>query len=205
MKFDKEVLVNNIIKDIGKNTSDYGVGEIIRYAGKNKIKDESVAEHSFMVALIILKVGKLMNLPMDIVNAATVRGVLHDMHEQYFGDLSYDFKSRPEFKGMVEDMEDKYNKMIYKEKYAKEYGQPMYDTLFKSNDVEDRLVKLADRVAALQFAEREIELGNNNREMLDIITKSQKSIEYDVDRLIDAIKQDDRINFEELSLPVSIK
>lgn len=183
-------LYGDIVDKVGYNIEDYGAGEIVRYAGKAKIKEETVAEHSFMCAMIVIRVGAIMELPKIIINEAVTRAILHDLPEQYFGDLSYDFKSKPEFKSTVKSMEDRFNQMLYQKKYKEELGEVMYDTMFNTNDPAGRLVKLADTISVLQYAYREYQLGNEGEHVKYMIENTLGRIKYDLARLLEVLEED---------------
>lgn len=57
-----------------------------RYNNRIRIKDESIAEHSFFVAYNILKVGYDYKLPAEVINEAVSMAIAHDfpeLSEQY--------------------------------------------------------------------------------------------------------------------------
>lgn len=177
--------------EISKDYQDYSNGEIIRYNGKHKIKEESIAEHSFMVAVNIIKVCKVLNIPDNIRDRAVTMGVLHDISEKYVGDIAYEFKSDKRNKELLEEMFDNYEEMLYNSKYQQEYGSIYKDVYDGNNSVPDRLVKLGDSMSVIQYSEREMALGNKTREMREIHTSAANRFRYDYDRLIKSIQEED--------------
>lgn len=68
--------------------------------------NESVAEHTFGVAIIALALAKMENLSANDESALLKRALLHDIHEAKIGDLTPDEKKaiRPDEKGAEQGM-----------------------------------------------------------------------------------------------------
>lgn len=174
---------------MSKDYSHYANGEIIRYNGKHKIKPESIAEHSFMVAINIIKVSKLMCIPDDKRDKAVTMSVLHDISEKYVGDIAYEFKSDRLNKETLDSLFDKYEEMLYNKKYKQEFGN-IYKQMYKgSNSVEDRLVKLCDSMSVVQYTSREKVLGNETVGIAEMNKSAKSRVKYDYGRLLKAIEQ----------------
>lgn len=76
---------DNIILDAMK------LCHIIRYQGTRHLKDESVAEHSFIVASIIYSLRNTYNFNLE---KALVAGLLHDLAESSISDVPHPVKKK---------------------------------------------------------------------------------------------------------------
>ena len=62
------------------------LADMKRYNNRIKLKEESIAEHSFFVAYNVIKIGYDYQIPQDIVNEAVAISIAHDFPERiYFG------------------------------------------------------------------------------------------------------------------------
>lgn len=131
------------------------LADMKRYNNRIKIKDESIAEHSFFVAYNIIKIGYDYNIDKSIVNNAVSMAIIHDIPELYTSDLPHDCKSSyPELKSLLSRIEGAFVHSIVPEieSYFKELE--CHDT------IESLLVDLGDAISVLEYTNREIELGN---------------------------------------------
>lgn len=55
------------------------LADMKRYNNRIKLKEESIAEHSFFVAYNIIKIGYDYNIAKDIVNEAVTMAIVHDI------------------------------------------------------------------------------------------------------------------------------
>ena len=177
------------ILSLSENFDDYTNGEIIRYNGKHKLKQENIAEHSFMVAINIIKVCKALSLPDNIRDKAVTMGILHDISEKYVGDIAFEFKSEEDNKEILAELFDDYEKKLYQNKYKSEYGLIYKDVYKGNNSIEDRLVKLADSMSVVQYSGREKVLGNTTLAMSTINIQAKIRVKYDYDRLLTALEE----------------
>ena len=166
--------MDNILEKIANNP-EYKLSEIWRYAGKLKIKNENVAEHSFYTALNIIKLGNHLNLKSEDVFLAVAMAVIHDVPEYLVGDLPYEFKvANP---NIMEDFDILENALV-----SKTYKNTMIHSLFQAyanaseNSIPRLLVDFGDRMSAWQFALREQKLGNTTEMMDTIIARSIVSV-----------------------------
>lgn len=141
------------LEEIKEFMSDiYALKYIIRYNNTPKIQNESVAEHSFFVASIILKLYE--EYDFDLTKAL-IMSITHDYVEIYISDVPRNVKDRfpalneslnivesqawrtffPQFEKLIEEFEDKKTK-------------------------EAKIVKLADSLSILQYTKTEVKLGN---------------------------------------------
>jgi len=143
-----------------------GLGQIIRYNNRPKIKEENVAEHTFYVSSTILKIAQMFNLPDEIKYKALEFAVVHDIPEIFVGDIPFDTKvNNPRLAEEVEKAEIRtleINMPEYLESY-KEFVQAEKDVTLPY-----LVTKLADTVSVLQYSNLEIELGNETPSMKSI-------------------------------------
>lgn len=136
------------------------LADMKRYNNRIKIKSESIAEHSFYVAYNILKIGHEYKIPDCIVNEAVAMAIAHDYPEAFTSDIPHDCKqSSPELKKLLLNIECKFLEEQMPELLSR------YKKLSEENSLVDLLVDLGDAISVLQYANREIELGNRTEDM----------------------------------------
>lgn len=127
---------------------------IQRYSVIPCIKKESVAEHSFFVATIVMKLADSYNF--DIGHAVSM-AVVHDWTESYTDDITVLTKrAYPEIAKVVDRVERKIAKQ--------EFSPGIYELWqeYKAMEsVEAKIVKYADTIQVVQYAQNEILMGNN--------------------------------------------
>lgn len=177
--------MNNIKETINyfSNTTILNLGEIIRYNNRRRIKDENVAEHSFYVVAVTLKICKFYNLSDSVTFEALKYAISHDLPEILLGDVIFETKeSNPLIKDLIEDAEIEAIKnsddlkCFYPEYLDFVVGE-------KNNSLPSLVVKLADTISVVQYSEREIELGNNSKQMLEINKNSKIRVERYIDKI----------------------
>lgn len=135
------------------------LADMKRYNNRIKIKNESIAEHSFFVAYNVMKIGYDYKLPAKVVNEAVSMAIAHDYPEAYTSDIPHDCKqSNPELKGLLLNIELK---------FLEEQMPELLDSYKKLNEhsLAALLVDLGDAISVLQYSNREIELGNTTEDM----------------------------------------
>ena len=145
----------------------YRLKNIIRYNTRMKIRNESVAEHSFYVALISLMLCKEYKLSEEITSQCVIKSILHDMPEIEINDITHDAKEKLKLRDYLQQFENQY--------YADNFAE-YYELMTKPTEVVNHIVELADALSVKQYVDSEIELGNASDEMLDILTDSNKRI-----------------------------
>ena len=135
---------------------------IIRYANRNRIKDEDLAQHSLSVAYYCFEIAKEFNIPDDIRNEAIAMAVVHDIGECYTSDLPHDVKyENPELKELCDKLEIKFIDKL-----------PIKDIWHKLEDNKDSIqylmVKVADSMSVKAYVNRELTLGNKDEVMTEI-------------------------------------
>lgn len=137
----------------------YKLKNIIRYNTRPRQTNESVAEHSFYVAVIALELCDEYKFNKTITNNIIIKALLHDMPEIEINDITYDAKERLNLRPYLKKYEDDYFDRRF----------PKYAKLMKNADnLEQLVVDLADAYSVLQYANHEISLGNKTDEMLTI-------------------------------------
>lgn len=132
----------------------YQLKSIVRYNNKPKLKEETVAEHSFYVALISLMVCDKLKLTDDIKYQAVIKAILHDMPEIEINDITHDVKEKLK----LDDFLAKYEEAYYKKHFSK-YTELMKNT----NSLCDAIVNFADSASVKQYCLHEMNLGNKSK------------------------------------------
>ena len=135
---------------------------IIRYANRNRIKNEDLAQHSFSVAYYCFEIAEEFHIPENIRNEAIAMSVIHDIGECYTSDLPHDVKyENPELKKLCDKLEIKFIDQL-----------PIKDLWHKLEDNKDSIqylmVKVADSMSVKAYVNRELTLGNKDDVMTEI-------------------------------------
>lgn len=141
----------------------YKLKSIFRYNNRQKLKTESVAEHSYFVAAISMQLCKKYKLSSEIMKNCLIRSLLHDMPEIVTGDIPYDSK-------VMFALHEKFN--TFEQSYF-ELNFAEFSTLMsKNDDISALVVDVADALSVVQFADNEIRLGNSTDDMRVIYDES---------------------------------
>lgn len=175
------------VLQVASDYDNYTSGEIIRYNGKHKIKNENIAEHSFMVAINIIEICNLLNIGDYTRNKSVTMAVLHDISERYVGDIAYEFKSDRDNKEILNELFDTYENMLYNDIYGDKFGSIYKEMIDKKDIICDRLVKLSDSMAVVQYSTREMALGNSSSEMKNINSAAKERVRYDYNKLMEVL------------------
>lgn len=129
----------------------YQLDNIIRYNTFPKHKQETVATHSYYVALFTMMLCDELGVGSEIKARAIEIALVHDIPEVVTNDITHDAKDgMPEINAILE-------------KYEKEILWANFPTIFRymfMNDVPNLIVKLADTISVLQFTDYELQMGN---------------------------------------------
>lgn len=130
----------------------YSLCYINRYDTTPRVKDESVAEHSFLVAALVLKLHTKYKFDLGI--ALTI-AISHDILENETGDVGHLVKKNyPKLYNVLKEAE---KSAIVKYPESIQKGIAEYD---KNSTVESLIVHMADSIQVKQYAENEIRLGS---------------------------------------------
>lgn len=130
----------------------YALKYIIRYNNLPKISEESVAEHSFFVASLVLKLHEDYEFNLE---KALKMAITHDYVEIYISDVPRNVKNRyPVLNEALEAVESQAWKDLF----------PQFSSLNKEFEAkqtnESLIVKLADSLSIIQYTYSEVKLGN---------------------------------------------
>ena len=138
----------------------YKLKNIIRYNTRLRLKNESVAEHSFYVALLSLMICDDYNISEDISYKAVIKALLHDMPEIETNDITHDTKERLNLRPLLKKYEDEY--------YERNFPKHL-DVMIDSDELVTTIVDLADSMSVKQYVMSEIELGHDSSDMKVIL------------------------------------
>lgn len=169
----------------------YKLSNIIRYSQQDKIKNESVAEHSFYVAWFVNRLCTKHNLCGKIRLMALEAAILHDVPEVITNDITYDVKCMiPEISGLLQP---------YEEDIVKEHSLEAWETLFHPQTWEQRVakavVKHADVLSVFQYCSHEEALGN--RSFAELRKATQQRIHQTRSEMLTVIQEGEKENAEE--------
>lgn len=143
----------------------YRLAYIIRYSNVPRVKDESVAEHSFFVASLVME---LHDKYFFDLGKALQTAISHDMPESETNDISWEIKQRyPEIKEVLSRAE---------ETFAKKMPISVQKGLkfFQEDTIETKIVMFADAIQCYQYSANEVSLGNRGyMESVLVISRSR--------------------------------
>lgn len=132
--------------------SEYPLKKIIRYNHRNRLQDESVAEHTCFVSLFCLKIMSQLNLTHEQERQVLILAALHDTCESRTSDIPHDVKANyPEMQAIL----DKIEKDYYEEHWKTYIGD-----VYKPDEMAYNILKLADAYSVYQWVLNEKALGN---------------------------------------------
>ena len=160
----------------------YKLSNIIRYSQQNKIKSESVAEHSYYVSWFVTRLCKKYRLNDTIKLLALEASVLHDIPEVITNDITYDVKRMiPEVPALLQP---------YEEAAIREHSEVAYKVLFNPETIEEniakKLVKHADILSVLQYCQHEELLGN--KDFIELRKATEERVKKSKEELLSLIK-----------------
>lgn len=143
----------------------YKLKNLVRYNNKFRIKDESVAEHTAIVALNVLILKQKYNFNLE---KALTMALIHDIPEIYLTDVTHDVKQNfPDLAKILAESEKEVMKLHF----------PQYVDAFiefeKGESLEAMIVLLADIDSVVLYSSTEIKLGNQGY-MMEVLTTSSK-------------------------------
>ena len=143
-----------IRNDIATFSKDVDVlRSLIRYQNCKRLVNESVAEHSFYVAVFVLKLREYYDFNLEV---ALKTALIHDIPEARISDIPHNIKlANPEVAAALEKAEEKVTVDMLSEEA---------NTLLKSfnhgDTVEGKICQLADVLSVVLYANDEIKCGN---------------------------------------------
>ena len=161
-------------------TKTYKLRGLRRYNDRIHIINEDVAQHSFFVTLIVLKLYEVYDF--NLAKALSM-AITHDLPEIYVSDVTY--KVKQDYPAVSEAL-----KVAEKEVWAKHFPQwgHLAEDLEGNVSVESLIVKLADIISVLQFSDCEISLGNSQEDILNINNEVVFRIKQYEDKLVNNLR-----------------
>ena len=161
----------------------YKLSNIIRYSQQNKIKNETVAEHSYYVSWFVNRLCTKYSLNDTIRLMALEAALLHDVPEVITNDITYDVKRMiPEVPALLQP---------YEEEVIKEHSSRAHKVLFNPETTNEivakKIVKHADILSVLQYCQNEEALGNKG--FTELRKATEKRVKESRDALVASIKE----------------
>lgn len=147
----------------------YNLAYITRYSGVPRIKNESVAEHSFFVASLVIKLHEMYEFNLG---TALQMAITHDWAESFIGDITWRVKKQnPAINQAVVLAEE--TAML------NNFNKDVYETWIdycSQESIEAKVVLMADIIQVIQYAEHEVKLGNTGY-MIDVANSAYNRLE----------------------------
>lgn len=171
----KELLAGNLSR----------IRNVVRFSNSTRIKDESVAEHSYFTAYYALVLGHVLsNVEGVNVDFGTMLtgAIVHDIDEAVSGDFIRHFKYQdPELHKRLDDASSKLMEGAFSST-SEALTEPLYTgwrSAKQESTVEGDLVAFADFLSVLSYVMNEIDCGNRKLiEQLDDMYEYARSF-YD--------------------------
>ena len=158
---------------------EYVLAKTLRYNNRTHLQEESVAEHSFFVALFSLKIVQLLKLPEELELRILRLAVLHDCAESITSDIPHNVKKLyPDFAVFLKTVEDQY--------YSKNWS---YFKAKLDDEIAEAVVKLADNYSVLQFCINEQRLGNTSPDIMEIFVNANPRVDASIDKVNRLLKE----------------
>jgi len=157
--------------------------KVIRFSAKMRIKDESVAEHSFHVALYSMILAdleeKIFKNKVDKEKLLKT-ALLHDLEECLTGDIIYGFKHTDKVLTQeIKKMSQKFFGNLMKnlpEKISNEYLN-FWAKAKDKKQIKGKIIEAADKLEGLIYALNELSLGNKEfKNVIKIYKKQLKGL-----------------------------
>lgn len=161
------------------------IRNVVRFSNSTRIKDESVAEHSYFTAYYALVLGHVLsNVEGVNVDFGTMLtgALVHDIDEAVSGDFIRHFKYQdPELHKRLDDASNKLMEGAFNST-SEALTEPLYTgwrSAKQESTVEGDLVAFADFLSVLSYVMNEIDCGNRKLiEQLDDMYEYARSF-YD--------------------------
>lgn len=150
------------------------IRNVIRFSNSTRIKDESVAEHTYFTAYyaLVLAMTLIVEEGVNIdMGTLLTSAILHDMDESKSGDFVRHFKYMDaDIKRHIEDASDKimrnaFDPIFVKERLAMRENEPAHSLHYlwkyaKQDTLEGDIVAFADFLSVLSYVMNELDCGN---------------------------------------------
>lgn len=158
----------------------YKLKDVIRYNCRKHLKNESVAEHSYYVALLAMRISDILEVSEEVKSNAIIKALMHDLPEMETNDITHNAKEKMHLRKVLKKYEDEY--------YDKNF--PKYAKLMKddSDNLTNLIVLYADTLSVRQFCLNEIDIGNKDNDIKGILKDTDLRISYVNKKLKEAFK-----------------
>lgn len=146
----------------------YKLKNVVRYSTRTTINKETVAEHSFYVALLALMLCDELKVDDKIKSQCLTKAILHDMPESELNDITHDVKVKLGLYEYLKKYEDNYF-----EKHFKKHSKLMKDN---SDSLINLIVGYADILSVKQYCLNEKALGNASYQIDKILADTKERI-----------------------------
>lgn len=159
----------------------FDLQNINRYNTIPRIKEESVAEHSYQVIVGVKSLCDKFGIEDNIKLRAYDAAIMHDIPESITNDITWDAKQLfgEEFKKQLNEIEETiisgYDEQASKDLFI---NKPFY---IVSRELVKSIVEVADVGSVINYANRELELGNSN--FKEIVKGSRKRYDKAYEKL----------------------
>ena len=143
----------------------YRLRYITRYANRIRVRDEDVAQHSFFVSAIILKLHDDYKFDLGL---ALQLAVSHDITEADLSDVAHDVKQK--HPKLAEEIKNAEIKELAKYPAAVIKGSVLFNAC---STVEGLIANLADVIQVRQYVLSELSIGNSTLSDIDIDSRSR--------------------------------
>ena len=139
------------------------LAQIKRYHATPLHQNETVAEHSFYVAIIARALCSI--VPDKKINILQVveKALIHDMEEMFTGDIIQPYKYYDQkLKKLINRINDTMVKKAFEglpPKLAAHFTD-LWSTYHQDKKIEDKIVKIADKLSLVAYCLEQIQLGN---------------------------------------------
>jgi len=145
----------------------YKLKNLVRYNNMSKIRDETVLEHTAMVALIVLDLAERYDFDVD---KAVKLALVHDLPEIELSDIPYNVKVRfPKVNDSLKDAE-----LDVCSDFPLNISSLLTDLTGEST-AETKIVKFADIISCEIYSASEVELGNSGK-IKEVLNESRERI-----------------------------
>jgi 5'-deoxynucleotidase YfbR-like HD superfamily hydrolase len=146
----------------------YNLSHIQRYSTVPRVRSESVAEHSFFVACIVIRLHKEYDFDLG---AAVVMATMHDWTESWLDDVTVPTKRKfPKLALAVQEAEAQIA--------ATEFPDNIYQLWLEHKEhlsVESKIVHYADVIQCMQYAGHEVKISGNSY-MAKVLQETEERI-----------------------------
>lgn len=141
------------------------LAQVKRYHATPLHQNETVAEHSFYVAIIGRAICGLLEENGKKINTQEVleKSLIHDVEEMFSGDIIQPFKyADPMLKTLIDMLNEKSVEKAFEglPKQLSNHFKNLWKNYHRENSLEDQVVKIADKLSLVAYCIEQIRLGN---------------------------------------------